>query len=118
MIAPVEAPRRPEEEVTFMQIAMEIRDLLQDATESLRVIASRQPKESKQCQAIRLLVDIGPDNLSAIAKAIGVHRTTLYRWPSFAEALEKTRAAAQWSRRDPRAVRHHNDGALIGEDAE
>jgi AcrR family transcriptional regulator len=52
---------------------------------------------------MRLLAEMGPDNLAEIAKSVGVNRGTLYRWPVFMEAVERQRAAEQWVPRAPRA---------------
>lgn len=79
--------------------------LLEDIADSLRVLAHRERSESRSAKAVRLLVELGPDNITAIAKAVGVHRTTLYRIAPFRDALERMRAAAEWSRRHPRAIR-------------
>lgn len=88
----------------------ELLNTLQDIADSLRILAAREQRESKPEKAVRLLVEMGPDNVSAIAKAVGVHRSTLYRWPSFSGALERLQAAAHWAQRNPRAV--NRDGVL------
>lgn len=85
--------------------AFRIAELLADIAVSLREANGREPRESPQAKAMRLLMELGPDNVSAIAKAIGVNRRTLYRWPAFREALDRIKAAAAWSRRRPRVVK-------------
>ena len=63
--------------------------------ESLAVIAGRTGTErpaaekiDQETQAIAYLATIGP-NVSQIAKALDVPRSTLYGWTSFREALER-----------------------------
>lgn len=74
--------------------------------DSVGLVAGSRNRESPKEKAMRLLVEFGPDNVTAIAKAVGVNRSTLYRWAGFKEAMERLRAAEQWSHRNPRAVRH------------
>lgn len=66
---------------------------------------------SRECRAIRALAETGPDNLSEIARMVGVHRRTLNKWPVFMEAVERMRAGAAWSRRQPRSI--NQEGVLL-----
>lgn len=63
----------------------------------------REPPKTK---AIRLLVEMGTGNISAVAKAAGVTPRTLYRWPETRRVMERLRAVEAWEVRNPRAVRH------------
>ncbi len=92
-------------------MSVDLLSTLQDIADSLRIIAAREQRESKQEKAVRLLVQLGPDNVSAIAKAVGVDRSTLYRWKTFADALERLQAAAHFARRTPRVV--NREGSLV-----
>lgn len=74
--------------------------LLSDIADSLRTIARRERAESPQEQAIRLLATLGPDNVTAIADAVGVHKATLYRCKPFREALDRSRDAKHWTPRE------------------
>ncbi|QDT54666.1 hypothetical protein Pan44_27010 [Caulifigura coniformis] len=87
------------------------KSLLRDIADSLRIIAAREQRESKQEKAVRLLVELGPDNVTAIARAVGVNRSTLYRWKTFADALERMHAAQHFAHRSPRFV--SREGALL-----
>lgn len=78
--------------------------ILSDIADSLRIIAHRERSESPTAKAIRLLFEMGPDNVRAIARAVGVGKSTLYRCPAFRDALERVRATAQWSARNIRGV--------------
>jgi hypothetical protein len=86
--------------------------VLNDIADSLRMLAHRERSEPRDAKAIRLLMELGSNNISAIAKACGVHRTTLYRSEAFRDALERVRGAEQWAHRQPRAVRL--DGSTVG----
>lgn len=112
MIAP-RIHRPAEEPDALLTAALRIVDLLQDLADSARIIATREQQEDRQSKALRLLVELGTDNVSAIAKAVGVSRRTLYRWNAFTTALERMRAAEAWSLRSPRAI--DKAGSLIGE---
>jgi hypothetical protein len=95
----------------------ELLAVLADIAESLRVIAAQQPgpaaapTESPKARAVRLLVEMGPKNISAVAKAVGVSRKTLYKWPETRTVMDRLRAVEVWQRRDPRAVT--KEGVLL-----
>jgi len=79
----------------------QVAPILEDIAASLRTLAHRQPaSESPENQAIRLLFEIGPDGVKAIAKRVGVSQSTLYRWKNFRSALERVRAAQEFRPKD------------------
>lgn len=47
---------------------------------------------ANETHALALLIELGPD-IAAIADRIGVHRSTLYRWPKFMEQVDRVRRA-------------------------
>lgn len=63
-------------------------------------------KEPPKTKAIRLLIEKGTGNITAVAKEAGVHPKTLYKWPETQRVIQRLRAIEAWEVRNPRAVRH------------
>lgn len=85
-----EAPRTTEfgvgELVTvFKSIDLTLKELAAYLSTTKRVA-------STESEALALLIQIGP-NIAEIAERLGVHRSTLYRWPKFMEQVGRVRRA-------------------------
>jgi AcrR family transcriptional regulator len=70
-----------------------------------RAVASPENRENKKERAIRLLMQSGVGNVSAVARAVGVTRKTLYTWPETRAIMDRLRAVEAWEMRNPRAAR-------------
>jgi DNA-binding MarR family transcriptional regulator len=82
---------------------MHFADHLADIAQSLRAInvtlkeltaflSTTKRVASTEAEALALLIQIGP-NIAEIAERLGVHRSTLYRWPKFMEQVGRVRRA-------------------------
>lgn len=65
-----------------------------------------------QSRALGLLAAHPDWSDAAIAKAAGVSRTSIYRWPRYVTAREALRSAGR--SKMPRGVRRREDGAIDG----
>jgi transcriptional regulator with PAS, ATPase and Fis domain len=75
------------------------------AADSARAVASPENRENKKERAIRLLMQKGVGNVTAVARAVGVTRKTLYNWPETRAIMDRLRAVEAWEMRNPRAAR-------------
>jgi len=82
---------------------MHLNDHMADISQSLRSInltlkeiaaflSTTKRVASTEAEALALLIQIGP-NIAEIAERLGVHRSTLYRWPKFMEQVGRVRRA-------------------------
>jgi DNA-binding MarR family transcriptional regulator len=86
----IEAPRTNEFAIgdlvaVFKSIDQTLKELAAYANGAKRVAAT-------ESQALALLIEMGP-NIADIAERLGVHRSTLYRWPKFMEQVGRVRRA-------------------------
>ncbi len=84
----------------------ESKALLREIADALRNLTAREAQEPPKTKAIRLLIEMGTGNISAVAKAAGIHPKTLYKWPETRRVMERLRAVEAWEVRRPRAVDH------------
>ena len=67
--------------------------------------------ETPKTKAIRLLIEMGVCNVTAVAREAGVHPKTLYKWPETRKTIDKLRSIEAWESRNPRAV--SREGVLL-----
>lgn len=86
-----EAPRTNDSGVVDVLVT-ELRTLNLTLKELVSVAGRSRAAAATEAQALALLIQIGP-NIAEIAERLGVHRSTLYRWPKFMEQVGRVRRA-------------------------
>lgn len=90
-----EAPRTTEFAIGDLFAVMKSIDV---TLKELVSVASRsRAAAGSESQALALLIEIGP-NIAEIAERLGVHRSTLYRWPKFMRAVALARTGGGGAR--------------------
>lgn len=72
-------------------------------------------RADKEAQAIVLLSQMERPTVTAIARRIGVSRSTLRRWPSFAKAWQRTHGSVRDVRRGYRDTNGQIDAEVMSE---
>lgn len=73
-------------------IAQSLRAMNVTLKELTAFLSTTKRVASTEAEALALLIQIGP-NIAEIAERLGVHRSTLYRWPKFMEQVGRVRRA-------------------------